>query len=163
MALKLNTYVDVLKDWIAKFPEFSLAMNRARALAQSWWEEQGREGLYDSTEVSGEGKDRKAITKRINANLYSLQVRNRFPQDWKDKQDLEVTGAGGGPIQLEAMSVEAIRAELAKRGALRAEVLTPQEAAQLSVANGEIVSGNPTIEAEIVGKTTQDLQNPDSE
>lgn len=142
MALKLNTFVDVMRGWLVNFPEFNAAMSRARALAQSWWEEQGRIGLYDTTE--GEGKDR--VTKRINANLYSLQVRNRFPQDWKDKQDLEVSGVNGGPIQLEAMSVEQIRAELAKRGALRAEVIPQESAKQLtdttitSVQDAEVIS-----------------------
>ena len=32
-------------------------------------------------------------------NACSLWLRNRDPKQWRDKQDMEVTGADGGPVQ----------------------------------------------------------------
>jgi hypothetical protein len=69
-------------DWEAAHPEFLDSTTRAREISQAWWEKQGRAGIW---------------SKDFNAPAYSLQVRNRFPKDWRDKH--EVTGEGGGPLR----------------------------------------------------------------
>lgn len=64
-------------DWTERYPEFKEAMDWARQLAQAWWEDQGQTGIW---------------SKEFNANAYSLQIRNRFPDEWRDKQDHAVQG-----------------------------------------------------------------------
>jgi hypothetical protein len=68
--------------WEREHPEFLNATTRARELSQAWWEKQGRRGIW---------------SREFNAPAYSLQVRNRFPKDWRDKH--EITGDNGGPLR----------------------------------------------------------------
>jgi transposase len=82
---ELRIWPDTLLEWERQHPEFLQATTRARAISQAWWEAQGRLGIW---------------SKDFNAAAYSLQVRNRFPRDWRDKQDHEVTGADGAPMEI---------------------------------------------------------------
>lgn len=50
------------------------AMTRAREFSLAWWEKQGLEGIW---------------SRDFNANAYRLQMMNRFPDDWRDRQELE--------------------------------------------------------------------------
>jgi hypothetical protein len=68
-----------------QYPEFFKATTRARELSQAWWEAQGRKGVW---------------SREFNAPAYSLQVRNRFPRDWRDKHDHELSGPDGSPVPL---------------------------------------------------------------
>ena len=36
----------------------------------------------------------------FNDRAWSLQVRNRFPHSYKESRELELSGAGGAPIQI---------------------------------------------------------------
>lgn len=74
IAAVLDVTRDTLDNWAADHPEFLRAMTRARELALAWWEEQGQKGIW---------------AKEFNANAYRLQVLNRFPAEWRDKQDHE--------------------------------------------------------------------------
>lgn len=85
MAADLDISFATWQNWEAAHPEFLAATIRARELGQSWWEKQGRKGIW---------------SKEFNANAYRLQVTNRFPADWRDKQDHEVSGPGGGPVEM---------------------------------------------------------------
>ena len=73
-----------LDEWSESHPEFLNAITRAREFSLAWWEAQGRKGVWGG--------------KEFNANAYSLQVRNRFPDDWRDRKESELSGAGGGPV-----------------------------------------------------------------
>ena len=52
-------------------------MTRAREFSLAWWEAQGLAGIW---------------SKDFNAHAYRLQMMNRFPDDWRDRQELEVSG-----------------------------------------------------------------------
>ena len=52
-------------------------MSRARELSLAWWEKEGRKGIS---------------SRDFNSNAYRLQVCNRFPDDWRDQQRLELSG-----------------------------------------------------------------------
>lgn len=84
--LELGIARQTLHNWEAQHPEFLEATTHARELAQGWWEKQGRAGIW---------------SRDFNASAYSLQVRNRFPADWRDKQDHELAGPGGGALVIE--------------------------------------------------------------
>lgn len=83
IAAKLEVDRQTLANWEAAHPEFLGATTHARDLAAGWWAEQGRKGIW---------------SKHFNAPAYRLQVLNRFPDDWRDKREHEVSGPGGGPI-----------------------------------------------------------------
>jgi hypothetical protein len=76
---------DTMLTWEAEHPKFFDATTQARDLSQAWWEAQGRKGVW---------------SREFNAPAYSLQVRNRFPRDWRDKHDHELSGPDGSPVPL---------------------------------------------------------------
>lgn len=88
IAATLGVVRATLANWERAHPEFLAAMERAGEMSLAWWSEQGRKGIWAG--------------KEFNAPAYSLQVRNRFPADFRDKVDLTHAGPDGGPIQTEA-------------------------------------------------------------
>lgn len=83
--VELDIWPDTMLRWEAEHPEFLEATTRARKISQGWWEKQGRLGIW---------------SREFNAPAYSLQVRNRFPADWRDKHDLEHAGPDGSPLEV---------------------------------------------------------------
>lgn len=83
IAAKIGVTRQTLDNWAAAHPEFLDAVTHARELSAGWWEEQGREGVW---------------SREFNANAYSLQVRNRFPDDWRDKSENKTTIAADSTI-----------------------------------------------------------------
>lgn len=79
----LDIAIETLANWEKAHPEFLAATTRARELAQAWWEDQGQDGL---------------TADKFNAQLWWHQVRNRFPADYRDKQEHEHTGKDGGDL-----------------------------------------------------------------
>lgn len=49
-------------------------------MAQGWWKKQGRRGMWEAS---------------FNVQAYRLQVMNRFPRDWRYKQNVEHSGRLG--------------------------------------------------------------------
>lgn len=78
IAFELGVDRDTVKEWVKVHPEFSAAISRATEASLAWWASIGRQGIL--------------MGKQFNANAYSLQVRNRFPDDWRDKQEVNATG-----------------------------------------------------------------------
>jgi len=77
IAYELDISRPTLDDWMAKHEEFHYAVTRALGLSAGWWAKQGRLGIH---------------SREFNSNAYSLQVRNRFPGEWRDKQVQQHTG-----------------------------------------------------------------------
>lgn len=69
--------------WMEENPEFSEAVTRAKAKCAAWWERVGR-----NLAMTGEG----------NATMVVFGLKNMSADDWRDKQQVEHTGPGGGPI-----------------------------------------------------------------
>lgn len=88
MADDLDIARSTIYEWIDTYPEFSDAIKRGLQKAQAWWERNGRLATFGG--VDG-----------YNATSYIFQMKNRFPDDWRDKQEREHTGANGGPIKIE--------------------------------------------------------------
>lgn len=77
---KLGICWDTFDDAIKKHPEFSGAVKKGLQLGQAWWEKKGRTNLENS---------------KFNYTGWFMQVKNRFPKDWRDKQEYEHYGKGG--------------------------------------------------------------------
>lgn len=63
--------------WPAAHPEFSEALTRAREASQVWWEKKGRDSL---------------TTPGFQAAVWSRSMAARFPDDWRDKKEVELSG-----------------------------------------------------------------------
>lgn len=70
-------------EWAQKYPEFSAAIKESYELSMAWWEDQGMSGMTRGV--------------RFNATAYIFQMKNRFPAEYRDRQEL--TGKDGGAIQ----------------------------------------------------------------
>lgn len=69
--------IDTIDYWCAKFPEFSDAFGKAMILSQAFWEEIGREGVWD---VEG---------RKLNTT-YPKQMAARFPKTWREQTAVEL-------------------------------------------------------------------------
>jgi hypothetical protein len=98
MAAELEIHRETLEEnWPAEFPEFSEAFTRAKELSQAWWEAQGRKNLLLPP---GAGT--------FNGSVWSRSMAARFPRDWREQKGVELTGANGGPVQVEAIAIEMV-------------------------------------------------------
>jgi hypothetical protein len=96
IATELGVTRQTVHNWMATHAEFLDAMTRARELAQRWWEDRGQDGM----EKAG-----------FNASVWSRSMAARFPDDWREKAAVEMTGKDGGPIE-HAHTVSAATARL---------------------------------------------------
>ena len=95
MAAEIGVAKSTLKDeWPAAHEEFSVAFARARELSQSWWERQGRLGLYAD---------------KFQPALYSRSMAARFPEDWRESKEQRLTGPDGGPVQTEEVEKKKVK------------------------------------------------------
>lgn len=67
---------DTFYRWQEEHPEFSDAVKAMRARSQAWWEQKGRSATFG-------GED------GFNATSFIFNMKNRFPSDWRDKQEVE--------------------------------------------------------------------------
>jgi Helix-turn-helix domain of resolvase len=84
-AAHLNIARSTFDAWLGQHEEFKDAWDLADTHAQAFWEEIGFGGVGN---------------KFFNDRAWSLQVRNRFPRDYKESRELELSGVGGAPIQI---------------------------------------------------------------
>lgn len=85
MAANLKCGYDTFLLWQEKNPKFLASVNEAVRLSQAWWESKGRDATFGG--VQG-----------FNATSFIFNMKNRFKDDWKDKQEVEQSGPGGGAI-----------------------------------------------------------------
>lgn len=106
IAAVLDISRQTLDNWQAAHPEFLEAMTRAKDLSLAWWETAGQEGIFERS---------------FNATAWGLQVRNRFPEDYRDKTELHHTGNGARsmtiitPTMTPQEAADAYAATLAER------------------------------------------------
>lgn len=81
MASEFDVSRECIYEWMRVHPEFSDAMTRARAHSQRWWEDKGQDNILS---LPGQGT--------LNAGVYSRSMAARFPDDWREKQEIEHKG-----------------------------------------------------------------------
>ncbi len=92
MAAALGCDRASINRWCDEHEEFCIAIARARDLAMAWWEDQGQTGMWQSPE--GE---------KLNPQLWSRSMAARFPDDYRENNKVELTGANGGPLQTQVV------------------------------------------------------------
>lgn len=75
IAVELDVDRKSLDRWAEAHPEFCRALTRAIELSQVWWERKGRENLEAD---------------RFQASMWSRSMAARFPDDWREKQDIDM-------------------------------------------------------------------------
>lgn len=86
MAMELGISIDTFMVWQVENTQFSEAVRIAMSFSQAWWEKQGRIATFG--EISG-----------FNSTSYVFNMKNRFKDDWRDKQETEQYGKNGGPVE----------------------------------------------------------------
>jgi hypothetical protein len=86
MAATLDVDCKTIDNWTEAHPEFFLAFTRARDYSKAWWEDKGQDNLTAQTFQTG---------------LWSRSMAARFPDDYTERRQQEVTGKNGGPLQQE--------------------------------------------------------------
>ena len=92
IAAALGVRIQTIHNWERTIPEFLEATTWARDLSLAWWEDRGQEGLFMTTEIRHDkdtGRKIGIITWKINAQMWSLQVRNRFPEYYRDRSRMD--------------------------------------------------------------------------
>lgn len=74
-AAEIDVARSTLNEWAEHHPEFSEAINKAKAKCAAWWERLGREGASGSKEV--------------NPTLVIFGLKNMSADDWRDKQEID--------------------------------------------------------------------------
>lgn len=77
IAYELGHGKTTLYRWREEHPEFRAALTRAKEAEQVWWEKKGRENLEKPV---------------FQASMWSRSMAARFPDDWREKQDIDLTG-----------------------------------------------------------------------
>ena len=104
---KLDIPHRCIYDWQAKHLDFSQAIHEGRIKALAWWEERAM-----NTASGSPG----------NSQIISLGLRNRSrsASGWIDSQKQELSGPDGGPIRVEATTIDVGDLSPEQRDALRA-------------------------------------------
>lgn len=83
----LNTPVRTLYEWRDRHPEFSQALDDAKAFEQAWWESMAHAYMVETKEGP-----------KLNASLWSRSMAARFPKKYRESVKQEITGADGAPL-----------------------------------------------------------------
>ena len=75
-----------LYDWCKRYQEFDAAKKLGEKLSHEWWDRQGRKGLNIGP-------------KSFHGQVWSITMKNRF--GYRDRQEVQLTGADGGPVRIE--------------------------------------------------------------
>lgn len=82
MAAKLEVHRDTIHEWEKQHKEFSDAIKKAVTFAQSIWEERFAKGAL------GDGEE----GQQMNPTMMIFLMKNRFPDDWREKNVQEHVG-----------------------------------------------------------------------
>ena len=82
IALELDISRSTLYEWRDKYDDFSDALKRAREFAQGFWE--------NALKQAALGTNPEGVTP--NPTLMIFQMKNRFPDEWREKQVQEHVG-----------------------------------------------------------------------
>jgi len=104
IAAAIGIHVSTLRDWKKKFPEFSVALKIGKSEADTQVERSlfkramGYE--YEEVKTVNEGKRVEKTVKQVAPDVTAqiFWLKNRKPEEWRDKVHQEHTGPGGGPM-----------------------------------------------------------------
>jgi DNA-binding XRE family transcriptional regulator len=99
-AAEIGVARSTINQWAEDNPEFSEALKVGKAKCAAWWEERLRD-------IAKQGGGPGAST----AVIFGLK--NMAADDWRDKQEHEHSGPGGGPIKTEVSARDILAGRIA--------------------------------------------------
>jgi len=85
-----DTCKDTLYEWVKVHPEFSDARKKALDKNRYWWESQAIENILNKETTLKDSEGNFQIVKTsLNAAAWIFNMKNRFKDEWKDKQETE--------------------------------------------------------------------------
>jgi len=91
----LNISRDTYDKWMKENEEFQTAVEQAKEMSEIWWVEKAMNAMENGQ------------SKMFNQHLWSFIVRNKFPYNWRDKSEVDITSQGekvnSAPIQIEIL------------------------------------------------------------
>jgi len=105
IAAAMGIHVSTLRDWKKKFPEFSVALKIGKSEADTHVENSlykraiGYE--YEEVKIINDGERTEKTIKQVapDTTAQIFWLKNRKPEEWRDKVQQEITGKDGGPIE----------------------------------------------------------------
>ena len=99
--------------WAEQHEEFRTALHAAKTYEQAWFEREARSNMKN---------------RDFNANLWYRSAASRFREDYTERKETAVTGANGGPVQVQSQVVDAKTLTPEQRDALRTILMAAKEA-----------------------------------
>jgi hypothetical protein len=87
-----DTCKDTLYEWVKVHPEFSDSRKKALDKNRFWWETQAIENILNKKEMTRDKDGNTVLVETsINAPIWIFNMKNRFKEEWRDKQEIETT------------------------------------------------------------------------
>jgi transposase-like protein len=83
----LGVSLRVMYDWRDKYENFLHALEDAKVLEQTWWEEQAQAYMLEHKDGA-----------KLNASIWSRSMAARFPKKYRESVKQEITGENGTPL-----------------------------------------------------------------
>lgn len=91
----LNISRDTYDKWMKEVPEFKEEIETTKEMSEIWWVEKAMNAIENGQ------------SKMFNQHLWSFIVKNKFPYNWREKTEVDVTSQGekinNAPIQIEIL------------------------------------------------------------
>jgi hypothetical protein len=81
---KVSTTKKTLYNWCESYPDFLHAKEIGTEKCRIFWEELGRDHVVSRTIPGVEST-------ALNTGVYVFNMKNRFPEEWKDKKEVDNT------------------------------------------------------------------------
>ncbi len=105
-----------LYNWLENHPEFLHAKEVGVEASRLWWEKTGRDHIVTISESSRDSEGGSfSSSKSLNGTVWSLNMRNRFHKEWREKQPDEVDKIINNVNQRSDEELDAIIAEKMKK------------------------------------------------
>ena len=111
IAQQIGIHPSTLYDWQNKYPEIAEALKQGKEVVDRQVENallkralgyEYEEVKMIATENGGKRveKTRKQVLPDVTAQIFWLK--NRKPEEWRDRKETEITGKDGGPVELKS-------------------------------------------------------------
>lgn len=111
VAAELGFHHDTLYEWMKVQPDFADAYEKGKELQYHWWEKMGRNIALGIPPITLKDKDGKDVPLRhSNPTIFIWMTKNLL--NWRDRQEINLSGKDGGPLEIKKMSDEELKARL---------------------------------------------------
>lgn len=77
-------------DWVKANPEFLDSKNIGTEKARLWWESKATDYLLNTEETTRDSEGNQQVRKTsLNSTVWIFNMKNRFKDEWRDKQEIE--------------------------------------------------------------------------